>query len=64
MDSSSTKDMNSPVLSGDTLAAEDTSGLANDAVLDVILSDSTREELDGWAVTFGLDPISSSAACF
>jgi len=25
-------------------------------VLDVLLSDSTREELDGWAVTLGLDP--------
>ena len=31
--------------------------LANAAgLLDVLLSDSTREELDGWAVTLGLDP--------
>ena len=56
MDSSSTKDMDSLVISGDTLAAEDSSGLAGDPVLDVLLSDSTREELDGWAVTLGLDP--------
>ena len=44
MDSSSTKDMDSLVISGDTLAAEDSSGLAGDPVLDVLLSDSTREE--------------------
>ena len=35
MDSSSTKDMDSLVISGDTLAAEDSSGLAGDPVLDV-----------------------------
>ena len=34
MDSSSTKDMDSPVISGGTLAAEDSSGLAGDAVFD------------------------------
>jgi len=56
MDSSSTKDMDSLVISGCTLAAEDSSGLAGDTVLGVLLSDSTREELDGWAVTLGLDP--------
>ena len=56
MDSSSTKDMDSMVISGDTLAAEDSSGLAGDTVLDGHLSDSTREELDGWAVALGLDP--------
>ena len=55
MDSSSTKDMDSLVISGDTLAAEGSSGLAGDPVLDVLLSDSTREELDGWAVTLGLE---------
>jgi len=42
MDSSSAKDMDSPVISGGTLAAEDSSGLAGEAVLDVLLSDSTR----------------------
>ena len=46
MDSSSTKDMDSLVISGDTLAAEDSSSLAGDPVLDVLLSDSTRQELD------------------
>jgi len=56
MDSSSTKDMNSPAISGDMLAAVASSGSAGDSVLDVLLSDSTREELDGWAVTLGLDP--------
>jgi len=40
MDSSSTKDMDSLVISGGTLAAEDSSGLAGDTVLDVLLSDS------------------------
>ena len=42
MDSSSTKDMDSLVISGGMLAAEGSSGLAGDAVLDVLLSDSTR----------------------
>ena len=56
MDSSSTRDMNSPAISGDMLAAVASSGSAGDSVLDVLLSDSTREELDGWAVTLGLDP--------
>ena len=56
MDSSSTKDMDSPVISGGTLAAVDSSGLAGDSVLGVLLSNSTREELDGWAVTLGLNP--------
>ena len=39
------------MISGGTLAAEDSSGLAGDTVMDVFISDSTREELDGWAVT-------------
>ena len=42
MDSSSTNDMDSLVISGGMLAAEGSSGLAGDAVLDVLLSDSTR----------------------
>ena len=46
MDSSSTRDMNSPAISGDMLAAVASSGSAGDSVLDVLLSDSTREELD------------------
>ena len=56
MDSSSTRDKDSLVISGGTLAAEDSSGLAGDTVLGALLSDSTREELDGWAVTLGLEP--------
>ena len=56
MDISSTRDMDYPDISGGTLTAEGSSGLAGDAALDVLLSDSTREELDGWAVTIGLDP--------
>jgi len=42
MDSSSTKDMDSPVISGGTLAAEDSSGLAGDAVFDFFLSPPPR----------------------
>jgi len=48
--------MYSPVISRAKLAAQGSSGLAGDTALDVLLSDSTREELDGWAVTLGLDP--------
>jgi len=42
MNSSSTKDMDSLVISGGTLAAEGSSGLAGDPVLDVLLSEVTR----------------------
>ena len=35
------------MISGDTFAAEDSFGFADNAVLDVLLSDSTREELNG-----------------
>jgi len=38
MDSSSTKDMDSPVISGDTFAAEDSTGFAENTVLRVVCS--------------------------